>query len=1029
MQRKSSRSRLTLLMAVSAAMATELDELANILSELSEKPFDFPLHRKHINVAQKLQTDVLSAMEMMTNFFPATDEVWIPILDAKRAELDINTANGVGELLALYEKAENDYLSIPILKSHFDFVLDQYTKYAEGQPRPEELGDVFNVSWTRSVLEGIANKATGHLTQSKVLWDPYRDWELSNLQTATGAERQELVVHVEQLLLNRLGQPHSNSDETAQAYSSFTTNYKPTDQYESLMVAASKTRSKLAKAYDRRDPMETAIVQSNNSLDSFARYALYERRSKYPDILVMSIVYERAISEAAKRRFNGESGAEEALRSFWTGYCDALRITGAGEELEVQVLKRAIRSVPGSGEVWARYIRHLERFLEPDNPGEYQRQITEIYTEAFSRNVLQSDVEQIIPVVLARAGFERRRIESGDADSDTFANLVAVVENGLDMVRKASPQGDTRLRLEKFLVDIYSSAELHENAIQVLQAATRYYKTSCLAWTLYTETLLKFGDINKARATFKDAAFKNLDWPEAILEAWLTFEHLHGSVKDVDACLDTIGQAQHKINTRRAKEAERASRYSLQMAVDQQPPQDQQDQLMDVDQPLLTDRGVKRSADDAQTHESYKKARVDPPALPLKRDRENCTVFVADLPHGTDEQELTQLFKDCGNVREVKITSLSPETLVATVEFSERDSVLPALTKDKKRLKGQEISVHLAWKSTLYITNFPENVDDEFIRNLFGKYGTVFDVRWPSKKFKSTRRFCYVQYTSPASAQEALVLHGFELEPGLSLNVYLSDPERKKDRTDRDANDRELYVAGLARHTTQADLENLFKTYGTVKEVRMALDKDGTSKGFAFVEFEDERQASAALQANNYELRKRRIAVTISDSRARGKSSGVNTETGLGQQADMRLRSVRIKNLPPATQEGLLQQVLEKIAVVKRLEVFSDKNEALVELENAAEAGKLLLRTEPVLFGGQSLQFSEEAKGNNSQASTSGMFIPRAANRPRAGVGNKKRNLVISSETAAHANKPQSASTTAKGGKGQDDFRKLLGSG
>ena len=28
------------------------------------------------------------------------------------------------------------------------------------------------------------------------------------------------------------------------------------------------------------------------------------------------------------------------------------------------------------------------------------------------------------------------------------------------------------------------------------------------------------------------------------------------------------------------------------------------------------------------------------------RDRENCTVFVADLPRGTTEEDLTALFKD-----------------------------------------------------------------------------------------------------------------------------------------------------------------------------------------------------------------------------------------------------------------------------------------------------------------------------------------------------------------------------------------------
>lgn len=38
----------------------------------------------------------------------------------------------------------------------------------------------------------------------------------------------------------------------------------------------------------------------------------------------MGGVYERAIAEAAKRRFDGEIGAEEFLRLFWNGYLNAL---------------------------------------------------------------------------------------------------------------------------------------------------------------------------------------------------------------------------------------------------------------------------------------------------------------------------------------------------------------------------------------------------------------------------------------------------------------------------------------------------------------------------------------------------------------------------------------------------------------------------------------------------------------------------------------------------------------------------------
>ena len=91
-----------------------------------------------------------------------------------------------------------------------------------------------------------------------------------------------------------------------------------------------------------------------------------------------------------------------------------------------------------------------------------------------------------------------------------------------------------------------------------------------------------------------------------------------------------------------------------------------------------------------------------------------------------------------------------------------------------------------------------------------------------------------------------------------------------------------------------------------------------------------------ALSANNHELKRRRIAVTLADTRVKGKSRSDQTETGLGRLEETLSRSVRIKNLPPGAQEGLLQQVLEQHAGVKRVEVFEELNQATVELENAS---------------------------------------------------------------------------------------------
>lgn len=51
-------------------------------------------------------------------------------------------------------------------------------------------------------------------------------------------------------------------DHTSQEYSTFTTNYLPPNQYESIMLSASKLKSPSVKFYERRETYELALVRS-----------------------------------------------------------------------------------------------------------------------------------------------------------------------------------------------------------------------------------------------------------------------------------------------------------------------------------------------------------------------------------------------------------------------------------------------------------------------------------------------------------------------------------------------------------------------------------------------------------------------------------------------------------------------------------------------------------------------------------------------------------------------------------------------
>ena len=97
--------------------AESLEALSNILTAISETPYDFSLHVQHINIAESLgesqQDQALFARQTMTGLWAAGEEVWFPLINAKKASVDLETEEGVAEVLEVYEKAEDDYLCKP----------------------------------------------------------------------------------------------------------------------------------------------------------------------------------------------------------------------------------------------------------------------------------------------------------------------------------------------------------------------------------------------------------------------------------------------------------------------------------------------------------------------------------------------------------------------------------------------------------------------------------------------------------------------------------------------------------------------------------------------------------------------------------------------------------------------------------------------------------------------------------------------------------------------------------------------------
>ncbi len=74
---------------------------------------------------------------------------------------------------------------------------------------------------------------------------------------------------------------------------------------------------------------------------------------------------------------------------------------------------------------------------------------------------------------------------------------------------------------------------------------------------------------------------------------------------------------------------------------------------------------------------------------------------------------------------------------------------------------------------------------------------------------------------------------------------------------------KKLFVGGLNYDTTQDGLQQAFSQFGAVSSATIIIDKmSGRSKGFGFVEFDDDAAADAAVSAmNGAELEGRTLTV------------------------------------------------------------------------------------------------------------------------------------------------------------------------
>lgn len=852
-------------------------------------------------------------------------------------------------------------------------------------PEEERLlaQELFSQATALEAWQEAAGATKFRINDSNEIWDRWIGHEIERL--ATDLEESS-ARHVFDLFLERLQIPHATWEQTSQKFSTFISKHFES-LWEETMIKVTSAAQDCKSWYAAREDFETRLRQGSEARDDEAEAVIMQQyldwetkqvfargkktSSKSP--LIMSVaLYERALCSTAL----GKSATS------WEDYMAFLSLPGIKDDPEaarslVDVAQRAAMHCPWSGALWARYIDSA------DAEGQTYAEIQQIKENAVQSPLLDRDgLEAVMDVHSSWCAYLKRlagREETGEVemtlvDSELPAAIDAVRAWAQRLYGKDFTH-DPLFRLEHIYIQYCTEHEMREKAEELWRKLLKTVGHSFEVWLQYYHWEVSFRDpsdpSSQASSILGQALrLKNLDWPEKIMEVYLRHCRGHASASALLEAKNLVHSKMKGIMKRRQREAADAAAVTAAATGDSN--HGAADTALANEASPNSTKRKRQMSDEDETHATAKKSRmVDPKEdvsisqePQLKRDRENTTILVTGLPVEISKLKLRQLFKDYGEINNVTLNSESDkQSTSALVEFKLPEDVQSALLCDGKIIDKHMIHVTSGTGLTLYVTNYPPTADEAYIRTLFAQCGEIFSIRFPSLKFNTQRRFCYVSFKDAAAAAEATRMDGKKLEGRFKLVAKYSDPPARKNREGATAEGRELHVSGIDPSLGESDLETVFRKYGKVERVNLLRTTNGASKGAAFISYESKGEAEAALELDKTKLKAKILHVEIAASKnfkpvlttvqqpaAASASNGdqpvpaTDSITVLNDaNAPNKDCIITLLNVPDTVNNARIRAIAEPYGQVSRVTLRPDHQGAIVEYTDVKSAGKASL--------------------------------------------------------------------------------------
>lgn len=266
--------------------------------------------------------------------------------------------------------------------------------------------------------------------------------------------------------------------------------------------------------------------------------------------------------------------------------------------------------------------------------------------------------------------------------------------------------------------------------------------------------------------------------------------------------------------------------------------------------------------------------------------------------------------------------------------------------------------------ASLYVGDLAPDVSEGHLFEVFKKSGPLSSIRVCRDAI--TRRslgYAYVNFHDAEHASKALEDNNGKNIRGKPCRVMWvqRDPSLRKSGLGN------IFIKNLDTSITHKELYDTFAEYGTILSCKIATDKEGGSKGFAFVHFKEAESAAKAIKAvNDKILKSQKVYVGPFISR-KDRVTANSQET---------FTNVYVKDFPEEWDDKKLSEVFGKFGEIKSIYLATSKEGksrgfAFVDFakhEDAVAAVKELNETSEYTSGDKKLyvaRFQKKAERQN----------------------------------------------------------------